>query len=331
MSSDVRFDLDPLIERCLRIVERHRLGDVGRYARFTGETTPNPYGCADAANILYTLGRFPRDPGERARWVEALQSLQEPASGFFVESTHHEIHTTAHCIAALELFDAGPRHPVGALEPLCEPEALIGFLEALDWENPWLESHRGAGVYAALVLTEAVTAAWQDTYFEWLARECDPTTGFWRSGAVAPLPRGDASIFPHLAGSFHYLFNHEYARRPLPNPAAMVDTCLEIWTRDLFPLGQHVWFADVDWVYCLTRAVRQSGHRFGEARRALAGLAERYVPFLMSLDPDVDEGLNDLHRLFGTLCALAELQQALPGILRSRRPLRLVLDRRPFV
>jgi len=33
------------------------------------------------------------------------------------------------------------------------------------------------------------------------------------------------------------------------------------------------------------------------------------------------------HRLFGAACALA----ALPGRLRSPRPLRLVLDRRPFI
>jgi hypothetical protein len=35
--------------------------------------------------------------------------------------------------------------------------------------------------------------------------------------------------------------------------------------------------------------------------------------------------------LFGAVCALAELQRALPGEIRSERPLRLVLDRRPFI
>ena len=46
---------------------------------------------------------------------------------------------------------------------------------------------------------------------------------------------------------------------------------------------------------------------------------------------ETDDGLDDLHALFGTLCALAELQQALPGEIRTARPLRLVLDRRPFI
>ena len=41
--------------------------------------------------------------------------------------------------------------------------------------------------------------------------------------------------------------------------------------------------------------------------------------------------MNDLHALFGAVCALAELQLALPGELRSSVPLRNVLDRRPFI
>ena len=41
--------------------------------------------------------------------------------------------------------------------------------------------------------------------------------------------------------------------------------------------------------------------------------------------------LIDLHMLFGSVCALAELQSALPGMIITEKPLRLVLDRRPFI
>ena len=44
-----------------------------------------------------------------------------------------------------------------------------------------------------------------------------------------------------------------------------------------------------------------------------------------------DVTFNDLHCLFGSTCCLAELQSALPGKLISSKPLRLVLDRRPFI
>ena len=50
-----------------------------------------------------------------------------------------------------------------------------------------------------------------------------------------------------------------------------------------------------------------------------------------ALDPDTDEGMNDLHMLFGAVCALAELQLALPGYIETDVPMKIVLDRRPFI
>jgi hypothetical protein len=117
----------------------------------------------------------------------------------------------------------------------------------------------------------------------------------------------------------------------LPHPEALVETCLRIFEKGLFPLSHFVGFAEIDWVYCLTRSLRRCGHRVADAHRALTVFAERHVAFLASLDPETDDGLDDLHSLFGTVCALAELQATLGDRLRSDRPLRLVLDRRPFI
>lgn len=333
-------DLRPFVDSALEIVERHALGEPGAYARFTmpgrdetgapRELGRNAYGCADAANLLYTVGRFPRDPAERAAWVSTLRSLQDPGTGLFRERTHHALHTTAHCLGALELFDAGPAHPLAALSPLGSPGALEPFLAGLDWKGaPWTEAHRGAGLYAALVLAGEADPDFEDRYFAWLSAEVDPGTGLLRRGCVDHSPEGGA--FPHLAGSFHYLFNFEHARRPWPHAAALVDTCLAIRACGAFPLAKLVWFADVDWVYCLSRGLRHSGHRAAEALAALGAFAEEYAGFLLGLDPHRSPDLDDLHRLFGAVCALAELQQAAPGVLRSERPLRLVLDRRPFI
>lgn len=339
-------DARPLLARFESVLARHALGAPGRYARWTlpgrdasREVGPNPYGSADAANLLYTLGRFPRQPAERAAWVDALRDFQAPVTGserasggLFHEPTHHPLHTTAHCLGALELFDAGPRHPLAALAPLAaDPAATEAFLDGLDWTGaPWQESHRGAGLYAALVLADAVDAAWVERFFAWLARECDAATGLWRAGCV-PRPEGLDLRFPHLAGSFHYLFCLEHGRRAHPFPSALVDTCLELRATRAFPFASSVGFAELDWIYCLHRAARQSGHRLSEARQALRELGCAYLEFLTSLDPDTDPGLDDLHALLGAACALAELQAALPGEVRSDRPLRLVLDRRPFV
>jgi hypothetical protein len=324
-----------------RIVDRHSLGSSGAYCRFTRDENGhavkgevNAYGCADAANILYTIGEFPANLADRANWISALQDLQYPSTGLFPEGSHHIVHTTAHCVAALELFDARPRHRVADLELYKDPAEMEKVLESLDWEGrPWEESHKGAGLYAALVLTGGVSREWEDHYFGWLYENTDPETGFPRKGCMIPVAAGGTkSIFPHLAGAFHYFFNHEYARRPMRYPKAVVDSCLDIYSNERFPpLGKQVHFAEIDWVYCLTRALRQSGHRFEECHEALGTFAQDYIAFLRGLDPENDPAMDDIHLLFGVVCCLAELQAVLPGRITTDRPLKLVLDRRPFI
>jgi hypothetical protein len=325
-------DARPFLDSAERILERHALGPPGAYARWTlagASQGANPYGASDAANLLWTLDRFPGGAPERAAWITALRGWQDAASGLFREQTHHPIHTTAHCIAALELFDARPAHALAELAPLRDPDAMERFLDALDWSGqPWTESHRGAGLYAALHLAGECDGAWEARFFAWLARECDPATGLWRRGAVPASSLG--LLFPHLAGTFHYLFDCEHAQVAHPHPGALVDTCLRIRAARAYPLARYVSFAEVDWVYCLHRAARRCA-REGEARDALRSFAEEYLAFLDSLDPDADPGLDDLHALFGAVSALAELANALPGEIVSEQPLRLVLDRRPFL
>ena len=341
-------DIQPIIDRALRVLKTHRLDRPGAYARWiwqnadgTRELGLNEYGCADAANILYMVGAFPSDSEERASWIEVLRSFQHADTGLFEEATHHPYHTTAHCIAALELFDVRPVHELTALHRYLDRDELHRFLDGLRWEDdPWIASHQGAGIYAALVLAGEAQRAWQDWYFAWLWDEVDPETGFWRRGHVVPTRQGDSfsgtldapTVFPHLAASFHYLFNHEYAHRPMRYPEAAVKTCLDIYAHRRWPtLGHAVTFAEVDWVYTLNRAQRQAGTLFAETKTALTAFADEYIAFLLDLDPATHENFNDLHTLFGCICALAELQAALPGYLASDKPLKLVLDRRPFI
>jgi hypothetical protein len=59
--------------------------------------------------------------------------------------------------------------------------------------------------------------------------------------------------------------------------------------------------------------------------------AQQYIDYLQQIDYARDPAFNDLHNLFGMICALSEFQQALPGQLITERPLRQVLDRRPYI
>ena len=130
--------IQDIIENIRYVVANHKISD-GAYARWnwqneenTRELGVNPYGCADAANILYSIGDFPRDPVERQCWIDTLRKMQDPETGLFHEKTHHPIHTTAHCAAALELFDALPAYPVYALHHTLPEGGLEDFLEHIE-------------------------------------------------------------------------------------------------------------------------------------------------------------------------------------------------------
>ena len=330
-------NIDYIISKVKDTVMTHRLAE-SEYCRYlwqdensTRKMGLNEYGCADAANILYTIGALESDPEKRARWVKTMQNMQDPQTGLFYEGTHHTFHTTAHVIAALELFDAQPLYPLAALYEYRDKNKLYDLLENLNWEKaPWGSSHQGAGLFAALIITKSVDLQWQNWYFDWLKDKCDPVSGISYGTKL-----GWDSLAHHLYGWFHYLFNHEYARRPIPYPDKLIDSCLSMYAdhRDEmdYAFGGRCGFCEIDWVYCLNRAGRQTPHRFFEVKAALRDFAGTYIRFLETTDEKTDEGFNDLHMLFGAVCALAELQQALPGELESTVPLKLVLDRRPFI
>ena len=332
-------DIRELIDRIRYTVKTHSLGRTGEYARWIWQDAKairelglNEYGCADAANILYTIGEFPSESSEREAWISVLSSFQNKDNGLFTESTHHFIHTTAHVAAALELFDRKPLYPMTDLLKYTDKKELYSFLEGLDWSNdPWSQSHRGAGIYAALVLGGHVDREWEDAYFSWLWENADPDSGFWKKGAD-PKPLA----YNAMAGAFHYTFNHEYAKRPLRYPEKMIDSCLSMYdSGEIFRLvptfGKTTGFIEMDWVYCVNRASRQTSYRFEDCRRVLLEFAKLHIEELYSIDYKTHDRFNDLHMLFGTACVLAELQAALPGEIITDKPLKLVLDRRPFI
>lgn len=239
------------------------------------------------------------------------------------------MHTTARCVAALELFDVGPTHPISALQPYATAEAIRGFLDGLNWQGePLAESVRATALYTILKLTGAPDAAWEDAYFEWLWENSDPATGLWRRGQLAGAV-GDGT-FPRLAAAFYFLSTHEYARRRLRYPTPLLRTALAYWRESGEWLVEQIGFDALAWVYCVTRAGRQATDPYFEGRWELARFLESHVRFLMGLDHERHEQWNDLHALSGTVSCLAELQQALPGTVRTEKPLRQVLDRRPF-
>jgi hypothetical protein len=342
----MQLDVRGIIREARKVVAAHEGANPGEYHRIliatADKTIPtgiNAYGCADAANILYTLDEMPRDSAERDSWVAAMQQFQNAETGLFEDGSHSQLHTTAYVLASLDFFEARAKHPLKALHPLLKKEEMAAFLDKLRWhDEPWLDSQEGAGIYTALLLNRDISREWEDWYFEWLWNEEDPATGFWRKDKPLPLNDRDAAtpIFHYLGGSFHYLFNVVYAKRPQRYPERAIDTCLTIFNDNHQPLyGESflagISYAEIDWVYYVNRSVRQCGYRFEECQIAMQKAAEKYITYLNQLDYSNHEAFNDLHKLFGMICALSEFQQALPGQIISERPLRQVMDRRPYI
>ena len=150
------------------------------------------------------------------------------------------------------------------------------------------------------------------------------------------MPESDR-FFSTIGCAFHYAFNYEHANRPMPYPKKVIDTLIDMYNNKDngsfgdFKLFTRIQFYEMDFVYMLTRSVAQTGYRFDEVTELLKDFADNYIGLFESLDPDTDEWLNDIHMLFGGVCCLAELQQFLRGYIVSTKPLKLVLDRRPFI
>ncbi len=346
-------DIRPLIMEIAKCVRRHELPQTGTYCRWLWaggiwgdggaprDLGNNPYGCADAANILYTINESDCDGETRQARIRELRNLQDAGTGLFRESSHDPMHTTAHCLGALRLFDEKPLYTLSALHRYFDKTELYALLDGLDWQrDPWPQSHIGAGVYAALVNAGEVTEEFSGNYFDWLWENSDETTGFWIRNAAASAPcsdrrrvNGRASLYTYMAAGFHYAFNLEYAGIPLRYPESVIDTCIRLFNENGLPdyFMKKCNFIEMDWLYCLTRAGRQTGHRRRERTALIERFAEEYCAALAGLDFEKDESFNDLHMLFGACCTLAELQSALPGKIVTEKPLRLVLDVRPFI
>jgi len=329
-----QISIDSIIDRIETALKQHELSP-GRYTRWTRQPEhsphligPNPYACADAANILHILNRFPADPAVRASFVSSIQDFQDAKSGLFIASTHHVIHTTAYCVNALHLLGAKPRYPFAELTEYLDITNVFDMLEERDWLTQGLGAHPGAGVYTALAFTGEASAEWEDAYFDWLDAQCDTASGFWKKEPVDDM----FTIWQQLRDTTNFLCNYEYARRPFPCPMALIDSCLNMYLTDQMPenFGKGIRHFELDWVYCLNRASRQTSYRFEEIKAALKRFAQDYIAFLDGIDWSRHAAADDLHCLCGMLQCLTELQQALPGLLKSRKPLQSVIDRHPF-
>ena len=304
-------------------------GGAGNYARSPGETATELYGVADMACILYTLGALHPDEKERAEWAAAFQAFQNPDTGWLVEKspTHDPLHNTAFALAAMQLLDLTPQHPVKMGAEYSDPGA---FLNTLDWKTKvYTESHKGAGVGSIFTLVPSLgTPEWFEKYFAACDALFDPNNGLM--GKEKP-PGGDSD---QIGGSFHYSFLYQNFNRHMPFPEPRIDSVLRLQLPDGYWMTtNHLWMT-LDAVFLMTRTLRYCPHRFDDVCavvRRVMGILMRDI-FSAEGRKQTFTGRLAVHSVTAAISIAAEAQQFLGAKeIVTERPLKLVLDRRPFI
>ena len=324
------FDLREFVDWVLKVFEPSvRLaGGAGHYARTPGDKTPELYGVADMACILYTLEALRPSEKERGEWAAAFQEFQNPETGWLVEKspTHNPLHNTAFALAAMELLDLTPKYPV-KMGDYYDPGV---FLNTLNWKTGVYEdSHKGAGVGAIFALVpELGTPRWFGEFFEACDGLFDPNNGLM--GEQKP-PGGDAD---QVGGTFHYSFLYQYFNRHMPYPEKRIDSVIGLQQPDGYWMAtNHLWMT-LDALYLMTRTLRYCPHRFEDVRGVARNVMGTLMRDVYSVDGRAKTFVDKLavHSVTAALSIAAEMQEFLgAGEVVTERPLKLVLDRRPFI
>jgi hypothetical protein len=303
-------------------------GGAGHYSRTAGGEL-ELYGIADMACCLYTVGRLHPSEKERSEWADAFQQFQLPETGWLREKTpsHNAVHNLAFGLAAMQLLDLVPRNPVVLGPDYEDPKAM---LDKLDFKTAvYTQSHIGAGMAAARYNLPALRdKKWFDGYFAACDALLDPRNGMLGKDKPA---KGD---FDQVGGTFHYYFNYLTFNRLMAYPEARLDATLALQ----LPTGHwdtsnKTWLT-FDGIYLLTRTARQTPHRAADVRAAVhkafgALMQEMFAPEVRTR---AFGGRLPAHSMTCALSTLAECQQYFGSdIVKTDWPLKLVLDRRPFI
>ena len=302
-------------------------GGAGHYARQPGGPL-ELYGIADMACVLHTLGRLRPTDDERREWASAFENFQVVEGGWFLEKSpsHPPLHNLAFALGAMELLDLHPERPVVLGT---EYEDIQRFLGSLDWKaNVYKESHKGAGIAAARTLLRSMDAGWFAKYFAFCDGLLDPRNGMLGKDKPAG---GD---FDQIGGTFHYFFLYNHFNRRMAFPEQRIDAILGLQRADgHWDSSNRTWLT-LDGIYLLTRTLRYAPHRVADVHLALHRvmgtlMQEMYAPAARKV---AFGGKLPGHTLTCAVSILAELQQFFGcDVVVTEWPLKLVLDRRPFI
>lgn len=197
---------------------------------------------ATAYSILgleFTQGLIQLTGSQRQAITHFLMAAVQPDGSFLdplfrvedVLSAEHDLayfqeETTTFCQQALDALGAPPPPPRTYADGRNTAAGVIQFCEALNWQNPWLDSNPVMFALSQLChdaerhhkpdLLAAVDAA-----LDWLDAHQSPKTGLWQG------PH-EVSLTAAMAATFHFTFFYGYRGRPIQYPERIIDSCLQL-------------------------------------------------------------------------------------------------------
>jgi hypothetical protein len=313
----------------------------GEYARRPGDGEAALYGSADVACILYSLDRLDPSREESAAWLEVLSGFQDAESGFFVDRSAmlSTAHNTGFAVGAMNLLDRElvdgelPKAPLRFARLVREPADAERFAASLNWRTDCYEAGENLIGHASSFfnVSGSIPAEW----FEWLVDYVERTKMDQANGMVG-VDKPAGGDLDQIGGTLHFDFFWAALGRQLPFAAARTEALLGLQLPSGLWDPTNPWWLSFDAVYMLRRTLPdlpddQAQRVRAAVARAAAALSAR------ASDPDLRESdfvdpWIGAHMLTGAVSFFAYAQQVLgESRVITERPLRSVLDRRPYI
>ncbi|PQV51517.1 hypothetical protein CLV33_101441 [Jejuia pallidilutea] len=200
-------------------------GPYGSY-RIGLKQRPDLYSSCDVAQIRTIWGEDLHQSlseKQRTEWADHINSYIQKHQwdgSYFDRLGHSPLHGNGMTIGALGVLGGKQALPVKLYDKFNSPEKVISWLENINWARQWSASHLFWGGIHCYSMSKHCTEDWLNTVFDWLDRNLDEKTGWWRKGIAHD------DIHQALGGSAHILPIYQHKNREFPFPERVIDSVL---------------------------------------------------------------------------------------------------------
>lgn len=265
---------------------------------------PGFYATADVAILRTVWGedlQASLTPEQRGEWIGHINSFADQ-DGTYRAENHTPHHRNGMAIGALGPLGGRQACSVSLYRDFDTVEKVIPWLERMEWDRQWGGSHLFWGGIHCYSMSDACSDDWRAAVFDWLDRNLDPQTGWWRRG-VEHLDTNQP-----LGGGAHIWPIYQHHGRRFPYPERVIDSILAMQR----PNGKWIGtgsYLDLDALYGLAYMRELApDHRPDDIRAA----ANRHGDLLSDMLSHYLATGPDTHQLLARVSTLGLLQQLLP-------------------